>query len=167
MRVLRQTLHWFATDRPEHFAPERCPTFIWLHGATIEDSFYGFPMADGVNGVKVATEQMREACDPDAVDRAVTSALIEAMHREHLAGRLPSVHPRSVDTATCLYTMAGDGQFVVDRHPVIEHVTVVSACSGHGFKHSAALGEAVAAQALGLAPTQDLRPFATLAAPPG
>jgi len=38
-------------------------------------------------------------------------------------------------------------------------VTVVSACSGHGFKHSAALGEAVADTLLGRAPQVDLAPF--------
>jgi sarcosine oxidase len=38
-------------------------------------------------------------------------------------------------------------------------VTFVSACSGHGFKHSAALGEALAAQALGRVPPVSLDAF--------
>jgi sarcosine oxidase len=33
---------------------------------------------------------------------------------------------------------------VIDRHPEHEQVLIVSACSGHGFKHSAAIGEAIA-----------------------
>jgi len=36
---------------------------------------------------------------------------------------------------------------------------IASACSGHGFKHAPAVGEAVAQMALGRAPTQDLAAF--------
>jgi sarcosine oxidase len=40
-------------------------------------------------------------------------------------------------------------------------VLIVSACSGHGFKHSAGLGEAIAEQVLGRASSHglDLQPF--------
>jgi sarcosine oxidase len=51
-----------------------------------------------------------------------------------------------------------DSGFIVDAHPEVEHVTVVSACSGHGFKHSAALGEHLARQATSQA-TEGLAPF--------
>ena len=45
---------------------------------------------------------------------------------------------------TCLYTVTPDSHFLIDRHPRNERVLVVSPCSGHGFKHSAGIGEAVA-----------------------
>ncbi len=69
---------------------------------------------------------------------------------------------RSVHDTTCLYTSTADGRFVIDRHPQLAAVTVVSACSGHGFKHSAAVGEAVADGLLGRVPRVDLSSFATL-----
>jgi glycine/D-amino acid oxidase-like deaminating enzyme len=50
---------------------------------------------------------------------------------------------------TCFYTEAPHYQFIVDRHPTVKGVTVVSACSGHGFKHSTALGEAIADKVAG------------------
>ncbi len=40
--------------------------------------------------------------------------------------------------------MKPDRGFIVNRHPSQDRVTVVSACSGHGFKHSAGIGLAVA-----------------------
>lgn len=43
-----------------------------------------------------------------------------------------------------MYTVTPDLGFVLDRHPRDERVLIVSPCSGHGFKHSAAIGEAVA-----------------------
>jgi sarcosine oxidase len=48
---------------------------------------------------------------------------------------------------------------VIDRHPTHEAVLIVSPCSGHGFKHSAAIGEAVAQWVTGGTPVLDLGPF--------
>ncbi len=44
----------------------------------------------------------------------------------------------------CKYTVTPDYHFVIDRAPQSDRVWFVSACSGHGFKHSAAIGEAMA-----------------------
>ena len=161
--VQRQVLHWFAADEPALFAPGLCPVFIWIHG---DDgaSFYGFPKADGFDGVKVATEQTEHATTADTIERVVTGAETALTFAAHIRGRLRSVTPRSVHDATCLYTSTIDGRFVIDRHPEWPNVTVVSACSGHGFKHSAALGETVADILLGKAPRVDLSSFATLLA---
>lgn len=76
-----------------------------------------------------------------------------------MRGRLQGAGPRSLRDVTCLYTTTKDGRFVILRHPENPDVTVVSACSGHGFKHSAAVGEAVAADLLGRAARVDLSPF--------
>ncbi len=160
LRVLRQVLHWFATEQPGWYDPAHCPVFIWLHGPRMEDAMYGFPMGDGQPGVKVATEQTVQECDPDAVDRTIAPAEVQAMFEQHLQGRLRGLLPRTVHGATCLYTMAADGGFVVDRHPRLEPVMLVSPCSGHGFKHSAGLGEAIAQQLLGETPFTSLAPFA-------
>ena len=158
LAVQRQVLHWFRAAAPAPWAAS--PVFIWLHGPAAEDAMYGFPLGDGVDGVKVATEQMRVACDPDAVERSVSDDEAGAMYATHIRGRLAGVGPQAVAAATCLYTSTAGGRFIVDRHPAMPAVTVVSACSGHGFKHSAALGEAVAQQLLGQAPQVPLAPFA-------
>jgi sarcosine oxidase len=49
---------------------------------------------------------------------------------------------------TCLYTTTPDHGFIVDRLPEMPRVLVASPCSGHGFKHSAGLGELIAARAI-------------------
>ena len=46
--------------------------------------------------------------------------------------------------AACLYTVTPDSRFVIDRLPSSPNVIVASPCSGHGFKHSAAIGESLA-----------------------
>ena len=52
-----------------------------------------------------------------------------------------------VRAATCLYTVTPDAGFIVDRLRADGTVLAASACSGHGFKHSPALGEHLAALA--------------------
>lgn len=164
LSVQRQVLQWFACDEPALYAPQHCPVFIWLHGPQPADCLYGFPMADGVDGVKVATEQVDRSTAPDAVERQVTPEELRAVYEQHVRGRLRGLQPACLDVATCLYTSTADSHFIVDRHPDAPRVTVVSACSGHGFKHSAALGEALAQQLLGEQPQVDLAPFALNAA---
>lgn len=49
---------------------------------------------------------------------------------------------------------------MIDRHPEHRGVIFASACSGHGFKHSAAVGEALAEMLQGRTPSHvDLKPF--------
>jgi sarcosine oxidase len=43
-----------------------------------------------------------------------------------------------------MYTTTADAGFVIDKAPGRSSVFICSACSGHGFKHSAAVGESVA-----------------------
>jgi sarcosine oxidase len=145
LRVLRQTLHWFEPERPEDYAPERFPVFIWAHGGTENDSFYGFPIPHDGTGVKVACEQYCDALqNPDQVARDVPEFEVSAMFHKHVQGRLLGVSPVALDSKTCLYTMTPDGDFAIGCLPDNDRVLLVSACSGHGFKHSAGLGEAVA-----------------------
>lgn len=159
LRVLRQVLYWFRCDEPALYAPTRCPVYIWVHGGGSTHSMYGFPMGDGVEGAKIATEQYEVESDPDRVDRIVSQAEIEAMFETHVRGRLRGLTLPAVRTATCLYTSTADGTFMIRTDPSAPQVTMASACSGHGFKHSAALGEALALHALGLESAIDLAPF--------
>jgi sarcosine oxidase len=66
------------------------------------------------------------------------------MYDKHLAGRARGVWPVAVKAVACLYTVTPDSNFLIDYHPENERILVVSPCSGHGFKHSAAIGEMVA-----------------------
>ena len=160
LRVLRQTLHWLAPEDPARFAPAACPTFIWTRGHRYEDTFYGMPMLDGVPGVKVGTEQFEQVTEPGALRRELDEAETTDLFDRLVQPRLQGLSRRAVKRAACLYTMAPDGRFRVDAPAAWPGLTLVSACSGHGFKHSAALGEALAERLLHGRPALDLSPFA-------
>ena len=159
LTVSRQVLHWFEAEDPASYRPGRFPVFIRMHGAGDSDYFYGFPASDGGPCVKLATEHYDHAIQADALDRQVRTEEAAAMHQDHIAGRLAGVTARVSRSIACLYTNTPDADFLIDTHPAMERVLVVSACSGHGFKHSAAIGEQAAEWFVHGAPRLDLRPF--------
>ena len=149
LSITRQALYWFEPRAPiEEFEAPRFPVWIW----ELQESrhvIYGFPAIDGAGGgVKVATEQYDETTTPGTVNRAVSDAEVQAMHRDLVAPYLPGLGPHCVKTLACLYTATPDFQFWIARDPRRRNVIIVSACSGHGFKHSAAVGENAARMAL-------------------
>jgi sarcosine oxidase len=149
LRLYRQALHWFEPVEPATFAPDRFPVFIWLYGERDDDWFYGFPFDPERGGVKVSSEQFEvETKDPDAWDRRSEREEALAFHARHVSGRFDCVPPTWLRSSACAYAMAPGSRFIIAQDPARAGVTVVSACSGHGFKHSAAIGEAVAAWAL-------------------
>lgn len=126
---------------------------MWPHGAQQDGFFYGFPCTDGLT-MKTADEFYGgAAADPDAIDRQVPRAASEQMHQAHF-GR-----PRRPHGDLHLYRNTDSG-FVIDWHPSMANVLAASPCSGHGFKHSAAIGEAVSATLLGQTTPLDMSPFA-------
>lgn len=155
-RVFRQTTFWYpASD--DSFGVEQFPVFIWeLSGRS--QPLYGFPDIDGA-GVKIATEQFETATHPANVDRNVSPAECGSMHQSYVAPFLPALGARCTRASACLYTVTSDFNFVIDRHPDDERVILASCCSGHGFKHSAALGEALAEITLEGKSRLDLAPF--------
>ncbi|QIB36264.1 N-methyl-L-tryptophan oxidase [Ancylobacter pratisalsi] len=157
LTVSRQVLHWFRLEDPVPHTG--APVFIWMHGAGDEDYFYGFPPLPGDDRFKVASEQYRATTTAETLDREVSPAESAEMWQAHVAGRVAGVTAEVAQAAACLYTVTPDNGFIIDRHPQQDRVMVVSACSGHGFKHSAGIGQAVAEAVLGLPSTFDLAPF--------
>ena len=139
LTVSRQVQYWFGAEGLEDL-----PVWIW----ELQDrgnAIYGFPAKGGV--VKVATESFTREIPPDEM----FTSLVEP--------NLRGVRAPCVKTVTCLYTATTDFHFVIDRHPAMDRVIVASPCSGHGFKHSAAIGEAIAQLVTEGRSALDLSPF--------
>lgn len=161
LAVYRQVMFWFDVGAAApSFEPGAFPVFIWTFREGPDDSIYGFPIAEaGSSAFKIATAQYLEATTPDTVERAVAAGEKDRMRRHHVLPRFQAPGAHCTDARACLYTVTPDHGFVVDRLPGWPGVHVASACSGHGFKHSAAVGEALAQQVLDLPERLDLRPF--------
>jgi sarcosine oxidase len=154
LKVTRQVLAWFRpTHDPRLFAPAMP---AWVVGQPDGSGYYGFPMFHdtdprtgaplGGHGFKLAHHKEGDATDPDRVDRSIRPDETAAL-AAFLTERIPTARRADaelVDARVCLYTNTPDHHFLIDLHTDHRNVVVVSACSGHGFKLSPAMGRAAA-----------------------
>jgi sarcosine oxidase len=143
LAVERQVMAWFEARQPERFAPGRFPVFIHERGGVYG---YGLPTLDG-RTVKVGVHHQGRPVDPDRPDREVTEADVAPAVRV-AAEMLEGLQARPARAQVCLYTNTPDGHFVVGPAPGLPGVTLLSACSGHGFKFAPVMGEIAADLAL-------------------
>ncbi len=149
LRLQPQALHWFAPEDPAAYAPDRFPTFIWSQGPGADDNVYGFPIPPGAatKAVKLGAETWETIAKPEERGACIVDAA--RVHEDRVAGRLAGLTSRVIRSAVCVYTTTPDHDFLVGAWPGRPRTLIASACSGHGFKHSAALGERLALAAMG------------------
>lgn len=135
----RQVPLWFSSGGEKCFSPEQMPVFIAEE--TPMRFFYGIPELG--HGVKVARTHQGKKVEPDDLDRVVTQDDVAPV-QEFISRRLVKLGRAPIASSTCLYTNTPDLNFAIGRHPADERVTVVSACSGHGFKFASVVGEIAA-----------------------
>jgi sarcosine oxidase len=141
----RQVLLWAGTRRSELFRPGALPIFIL---EVDEGLFYGFPEY-GIPGLKIGLmHHRRQVVDPDGWDRSVIEPEDEAVLRAATSRYLPEANGPALTLKTCLFTNTPDEHFIVDVLPGSPGVTVVSPCSGHGYKFASVIGEIAADLAL-------------------
>jgi sarcosine oxidase len=158
--IRRQVLFWFAVNGPiEPFQRGNFPVFIWEQQGP-QLGIYGFPNSGNASeGVKVATHGFGPVTTPETVERTVGDEEAAEMHAIYIAPYLPALDRRCVKAVVCLYTVLPGDQFLIDFLPESDRIIVASPCSGHGFKHSAAIGEALAEMAMAGKTRLDLSPF--------
>ena len=156
LTVERQVIHWCdPVQFPEYFTPERMPVSIWeLPDGTL---FYTKP--DLGDGVKIGVHHGGATVTAESIDRHISDAE-DARIYDLLRRFVPFAKGHLRDRAVCMYTNTPDAHFVVDRHPEVEEVLILSPCSGHGFKFASVLGEVAADLVTRGSSDFDLTPFA-------
>jgi sarcosine oxidase len=119
LTVTQEQVTYFAAEKPERFAPDRFPVWIWMD----DPSFYGFPTY-GEAGPKSAEDVGGDEVTP-ATRTFERNDVGFARLTEFLACHLPEQLGPEILTKTCLYTLTPDRDFVVDRLPDHPGVHVV------------------------------------------
>ncbi|MFC3416347.1 N-methyl-L-tryptophan oxidase [Algoriphagus hitonicola] len=145
-KICRQVLHWVAVEKGSPMADQNS-VFMWGYGPSPTDFLYGFPSMDGET-LKIASEQFEDVGHPDSIQRLVSQAEKDLFWEEKLRGKFEGLLPKIEKSEVCFYTLTPDAKFVILNHPQMNQVKMVSACSGHGFKHASALGEELAGELL-------------------
>jgi sarcosine oxidase len=138
--VTRQAVGWFRPLRDD-LRIGQMP--VWAIDRPGGGLHYGFPVHPADDGFKAALHFPAEPTDPDALDRSPRDHDVAAI-RGTIDAWLPGAAGPLVRHATCMYTNTPDGHFILDRDPGHPQVIVASCCSGHGFKFSSVIGEALA-----------------------
>jgi sarcosine oxidase len=159
VRGYRQVLYWFDVKGDiQRYTPDHFPVFLW-ESPTHHDT-YGFPAIDGPRGgLKIAFEDYQVNTTPEKVDRTISKEETQRMYDVYIKDYFPELSSTCLRAISCLYTVTPDNQFVIDKHPQYSNVIIASPCSGHGFKHSAAIGETLAELALEGKSTLDISQF--------
>jgi sarcosine oxidase len=151
LHVTRQSVGWFQTSDPRHFAPGEFPIFLL---EAPQGVVYGFPDFEG-RGVKAGLHDHGPHAAPDDWDVAPTDQELAPV-REVLEAFIPGAAGPLVEREVCLYTNTaaadvrpdGGEEFIIDRLPSDPRIIVASPCSGHGAKFAPAIGEILASLAL-------------------
>jgi len=142
--VRRKHLYWYPTADACYHQDRGCPTFLY---ELPQGVYYGFPQIDAL-GVKVAEhsggELVRDPLhDPRELDQADLGRV-----ESFLAQQMPGVTRQLGRRSVCFYTMSPDEHFIVDQDPFFPNNYFAAGLSGHGFKFTSVLGEALAELAL-------------------
>ena len=138
LNVVRKHLHWHKAKGYEFAAGS--PTFFYDVDGFY---FYGFPAFDD-RGIKIGEHSGgTSVTDPLQDDRSLEETDCQRVG-EFLKEFMPDVDLQPSDHAVCFYTKTPDEHFIIDQHPDFPQVTICGGLSGHGFKFTPTLGEAMA-----------------------
>ena len=129
------------------YQPTRFPTLMWFRESVGSECATVFPLEGSENGVKFFVADTE--ADPHFAKTP------DGFYRRHVQPFFSGLSSELQRSEPCFYTSTPDHGFLLDWHPNIPGLFLVSACSGHGFKHALGIGEAVAGLLTGH-PTADL-----------
>lgn len=135
---VRKTFAWFNADE-QIYHQNKFPAFAF---DTPHGIYYGFPSIDG-SGLKVGRHDGGELINPDKTMREFGAlAEDEGDLVDFLNHYIPDIGQLKYGK-TCMYTLTPDEKFIIDLHPKYSNIAIAAGFSGHGFKFSSAVGQAL------------------------
>ena len=140
-RILAKHLHWFRCSNSLLQQSSGCPAYLFeIPGDGI---YYGFPTINGDFKVAEHSSGTHVVDDVALFPRDIDETDLARVTR-FLKNYLPSVEADHVRNDVCFYTMSPDEHFIIGQHPQHSNVTIGAGLSGHGFKFTPVLGQALA-----------------------
>ncbi|MGA9768439.1 MAG: N-methyl-L-tryptophan oxidase [Blastocatellia bacterium] len=136
LKTTRQEVVYFEPEpfAAQDFTADRFPIFIDL-----DSGFYGFPIHHA-GAMKIANHHKGEPVEIASYDPEVGDEFILRC-REFFRKLIPQLASARVrETRVCVYNNTPDDDFIIDWHPEIENVLIVTGFSGHGFKFGSIVG---------------------------
>lgn len=144
--LYQKQFYWFEIEKnqTEQYRLNKLPLFFWDLGGS--KFIYGFPNVDqNKDSFKLAIDQYAVLNNPEDVSKKNNFMGYQEVFKNYIQPNFVGVKNQCEKTKTCIYTLTQDSKFLIDYLPQSDQkVFVVSPCSGHGFKSSAAVGEILA-----------------------
>lgn len=135
---VRKTFAWFDANEAT-YNHSRFPAFAF---DTPKGIYYGFPSIDG-SGLKVGRHDGGNPIHPDQSPIGFGElAEDEGDLAQFMNQYIPDIWQLKYGK-TCMYTHTPDDKFIIDLHPKQANVAIAAGFSGHGFKFSSAVGQAL------------------------
>jgi monomeric sarcosine oxidase len=143
---------WVKQQEVFHFA-HLDPAAAWPTLVTKDDvELYALP-SGARDGGPASSYKVGQFDSESSTTAATRDGVIDERARRvvtsYVERHLPGLDPTPTEETSCLFTMTGDGDFVLDR---VGPVVIASPCSGHGAKFAPLLGVLVADLVGGAAP---------------
>ncbi|WP_413378036.1 N-methyl-L-tryptophan oxidase [Alkalihalobacillus sp. 1P02AB] len=151
---VRKTFAWFDANE-KIYNHQSFPAFTF---ETSQGIYYGFPSIDGA-GIKVGRHDGGEKINPDISMKEFGEASEDKGDLvQFLKQHIPEIDQLKYGK-TCMYTLTPDEKFIIDLHPKYSNVAIAAGFSGHGFKFSSAVGQALSHLIMSGENDIDLSPF--------
>ncbi|SUM31061.1 Monomeric sarcosine oxidase [Staphylococcus gallinarum] len=151
----RQTIAWFDSDDILY----KSDGFPGFFADVPSGVYYGFPSIDGT-GLKIGRYDNGDDIDPSYYNKTFGAyEKDEKDIRGFLSNYMQAAHGNINVGKTCMFTNTPDENFIIDTHPDYNHVAIAAGFSGHGYKFSSAVGEALGELIIHGETTQDISPF--------
>jgi N-methyl-L-tryptophan oxidase len=136
--AVRKTFAWFEADE-QVYNHNKFPAFNF---ETPQGIYYGFPSIDGC-GLKVGRHDEGEEIHPDELIAGFGELPEDAGDLKLFLNQyMPNIEQLKYGK-TCMYPMIPDERFIIDLHPKYSNIAIAAGFSGHGFKFSSAVGQAL------------------------
>lgn len=140
VQCTKQEVYYFGVPDRRAAEFDRLPVWVDVDG---KDFYYGIP-GNQMRGFKLGVDIRGITFDPTADDRLYEPETLKKA-RIFLAHRFPDLsNAPLVESRVCPYENSRDGNFIFDALPGTYNAFILGGGSGHGFKHSPALGQHVA-----------------------
>lgn len=140
LKVVRKFVGWFPIRDGRFGIDEGMPTYFF---ELPQGTFYGFPSLDGRSAKLAEHSGGQPVSDPGQVDRAMHESDLTRL-ADFIQANLPGLNTSPVQHSVCLYTLTPDQHFIIDKHPRWDNVAIAAGFSGHGFKFTPVVGQALA-----------------------
>jgi sarcosine oxidase len=141
VKIYRQSSYFFKLKEDFVDVYKKAPTTIRFFGSKPEDCIYVLPLINlDSKAVKIGTESYLNKVPKPSECTINKPTDPKKFHSKYVKPLFYGISDECIDVQSCYYSVTRDQKYIIDFKNKNRNILLVSACSGHGFKVSPAIG---------------------------